>query len=82
MQQLPLFHSIAGQPVLVLGEGEMAEPKARLVARAGGHIVTDMQQALDEGARLARALMTSFAFHTPRIVPDKGQSTGTIGRYG
>ena len=53
MQQLPLFHSIAGQPVLVLGEGEMAEPKARLVARAGGRIVSDMQQAIDEGARLA-----------------------------
>lgn len=53
MQQLPLFHSIAGQPVLVLGEGEMAEPKARLVARAGARIVTEMQQALDEGARLA-----------------------------
>jgi len=53
MQQLPLFHSIAGQPVIVLGEGEMAEPKRRLVERAGGRVVGDMQEGLDEGARLA-----------------------------
>ena len=33
---LPLFHAIAGQPVIVLGEGEAAEAKRRLVERAGG----------------------------------------------
>ena len=32
----PLFHRIAGQPVVVLGEGEAAEAKRRLVERAGG----------------------------------------------
>ena len=53
MQQLPLFHSIAKQPVIVLGEGEMAEPKRRLVQRAGGRVVGDLQEGLDEGARLA-----------------------------
>ncbi|RPF72662.1 siroheme synthase [Aurantiacibacter spongiae] len=31
----------------------MAEPKRRLVARAGGRVVTDMQSGIDEGARLA-----------------------------
>lgn len=53
MRSLPLFHRIAGQPVIVLGEGEMAEPKRRLVTRAGGRVVADMQQGIDEGARLA-----------------------------
>ncbi len=53
MRSLPLFHRIAGQPVIVLGEGEMAEPKRRLVERAGGRVVTDMQEGVDEGARLA-----------------------------
>lgn len=53
MQQLPLFHTIAGQPVIVLGEGDTAEPKRRLVERAGGRVVADMQEGLDEGARLA-----------------------------
>jgi len=36
---LPLFHRIAGQPVIVLGEGEAALAKRRLVERAGGIIV-------------------------------------------
>ncbi len=53
MRSLPLFHRIAGQPVIVLGEGEMAEPKRRLVERAGGRVVTSMQEGVDEGARLA-----------------------------
>ena len=39
MHSLPLFHRIAGQPVILLGEGAMAEAKARLVERAGGVVV-------------------------------------------
>ncbi|MEP0191550.1 MAG: NAD(P)-dependent oxidoreductase [Erythrobacter sp.] len=50
---LPLFHQVAGQNVLVLGEGEAAEPKRRLVERAGGIVVDDMTRAIDEGVRLA-----------------------------
>jgi uroporphyrin-III C-methyltransferase/precorrin-2 dehydrogenase/sirohydrochlorin ferrochelatase len=50
---LPLFHQIAGQSVLVLGEGPAAEPKRRLVERAGGVIVDDLARAVDEGVRLA-----------------------------
>ena len=53
MQQLPLFHTIAGQPGIVLGQGDMAEPKRRLVERAGGQVVDELQQGVDEGARLA-----------------------------
>lgn len=53
MRSLPLYHRIAGQPVIVLGEGDAAEPKQRLVARAGGRVVPDMQEGIDEGARLA-----------------------------
>ncbi len=36
MHSLPLFHRIAGARVVVVGDGGMAEAKARLVARAGG----------------------------------------------
>lgn len=36
LNALPLFHRIAGAPVIVLGEGEAAEAKRRLVERAGG----------------------------------------------
>ena len=50
---LPLFHQIRGQSVLVLGDGAAAEPKKRLVERAGGIVIHDMHQAIDEGVRLA-----------------------------
>lgn len=33
---LPLFHRVTGRPVIVLGEGEAAAAKRRLVERAGG----------------------------------------------
>ena len=45
---LPLFHTITGQPVIVLGEGEAAAAKRRLVERAGGVVVGE-----EAGARLA-----------------------------
>ncbi len=53
LQSLPLFHQIEGQKVLVLGEGEAAEPKRRLVERAGGVVIDDSAQAIDEGVRIA-----------------------------
>jgi len=53
MKSLPLFHQIAGKPVIVLGEGAMAEPKRRLVERAGGQVVGELQEGLARGARLA-----------------------------
>lgn len=42
---LPLFHTIAGQPVIVLGNGEAATAKRRLVERAGGVPVGEAQDA-------------------------------------
>lgn len=50
---LPLFHQVRGQKILLLGDGEAAEPKRRLLLRAGADIVSDMQQAVDEGVRIA-----------------------------
>jgi uroporphyrin-III C-methyltransferase / precorrin-2 dehydrogenase / sirohydrochlorin ferrochelatase len=49
LHSLPLFHRIAGARVIVVGEGEMAAAKRRLVERAGG--VCCGEEA--EGARLA-----------------------------
>lgn len=53
MQSLPLFHRIAGQPVILLGEGDAADAKQRLIERAGGMIVRDIAEGIDNGARLA-----------------------------
>jgi uroporphyrin-III C-methyltransferase/precorrin-2 dehydrogenase/sirohydrochlorin ferrochelatase len=50
---LPLFHRIAGQPVIVLGNGEAAEAKRRLVERAGAQVIDNLQEGIDKGARLA-----------------------------
>ncbi|MDE2403824.1 MAG: bifunctional precorrin-2 dehydrogenase/sirohydrochlorin ferrochelatase [Sphingomonadales bacterium] len=50
---LPLFHRVTGQPVIVLGEGDAAEAKRRLVRNAGAEPIDDLQQGIDRGARLA-----------------------------
>jgi uroporphyrin-III C-methyltransferase/precorrin-2 dehydrogenase/sirohydrochlorin ferrochelatase len=53
IDSLPLFHRIAGRPVVVLGEGEAALAKRRLVERAGGLVVADLADGIAQGARLA-----------------------------
>lgn len=53
IESLPLFHRIAGCPVVVLGEGEAAEAKRRLVERAGGLVVGNLDEGIAAGARLA-----------------------------
>ena len=54
---LPLFHRVAGQPVIVLGHGDAAEPKRRLVERAGGQVIDDLA-----GATLASVNTTEESF--------------------
>lgn len=49
MEQLPIFLNLQGRAVVLVGEGEAADAKARLIERAGGRIV----RALEEGATIA-----------------------------
>src|SRR6478609_8700573 len=63
MRSLPLFHQVAGQPVIVLGEGEAAEAKRRLVERAGGIVVEDD----DREARLAFVALERPELATVRL---------------
>lgn len=49
MEQLPIFLNLTGRTVVLVGEGEAAEAKARLITRAGGRIVS----AWEAGAMLA-----------------------------
>lgn len=53
MKSLPLFHRIAGQPVIVLGSGDAAQAKRHLVERAGGLVIGDMAEGIGKGVRLA-----------------------------
>ena len=50
---LPLFHRVAGRPVVVLGEGEAVQAKRRLVERAGAIVVGDLAEGIAQGARIA-----------------------------
>ncbi len=45
LHSLPLFVRLAGRPVILLGDGEQAEPKRRLLQRAGAVIVGEEAQA-------------------------------------
>jgi uroporphyrin-III C-methyltransferase/precorrin-2 dehydrogenase/sirohydrochlorin ferrochelatase len=45
MQSLPLFVKLAGRPVVLLGEGEAAEAKRRLLERAGATVVGEEAEA-------------------------------------
>lgn len=57
MDSLPLFHRLSGQKVLVLGAGEAADAKTRLVEEAGGIVV----QEPGPGVRLAFVAMDDGA---------------------
>ncbi|WP_439569369.1 NAD(P)-dependent oxidoreductase [Sphingopyxis sp.] len=49
MHQLPIFLNLTGRAVVLVGEGEAADAKARLIERAGGRIVS----AWEAGATIA-----------------------------
>ena len=76
MHSLPLFVRLAGEPVILLGEGEAAQAKRRLIERAGGLPVgeddmaariafialDDEDEAREAAARLkARGLLVNVA---------------------
>ena len=46
LHALPLFVKLAGRPVILLGEGEAAEAKRRLLDRAGARIVGEETEAV------------------------------------
>ena len=64
MHSLPLFHRLAGQPVIVVGEGEAAEAKSRLLERAGARIV-----GIDDPAARLRVLRIRFRRLLPLWFP-------------
>jgi uroporphyrin-III C-methyltransferase/precorrin-2 dehydrogenase/sirohydrochlorin ferrochelatase len=66
---LPLFHLIAGRPVIVLGEGEVAEAKRRLVERAGGIVC---------GEDDARARIAFVALDEPEPAAERLRARGLL----
>jgi uroporphyrin-III C-methyltransferase / precorrin-2 dehydrogenase / sirohydrochlorin ferrochelatase len=66
---LPLFHRIAGQPVIVLGEGDAAEARRRLVERAGGVVV---------GEENAEAKIAFVAMDAPEGAVERLRARGLL----
>ena len=81
MNSLPLFHRIADRKVVVLGMGEAADAKRRLVERAGGICVGEAeahhaQLAFvvldDEGEAKAAAMRLNLRNMWSRLVLTRG----------
>jgi uroporphyrin-III C-methyltransferase / precorrin-2 dehydrogenase / sirohydrochlorin ferrochelatase len=53
MNQLPLFVNVKGQRIVLIGEGEAALAKRRLIERAGGICVDDCPKQICACARIA-----------------------------
>jgi uroporphyrin-III C-methyltransferase / precorrin-2 dehydrogenase / sirohydrochlorin ferrochelatase len=53
MDQLPIFVNLAGSNVVLIGDGDAADAKRRLIERAGGVVVADCPLAICKCARIA-----------------------------
>jgi uroporphyrin-III C-methyltransferase/precorrin-2 dehydrogenase/sirohydrochlorin ferrochelatase len=69
VRSLPLFHRVAGQPVIVLGEGAGAEAKRRLVERTGGIVVDETDQ---------RARLAFIATDEPEAAAERLRARGVL----
>ena len=72
MHSLPLFVRLAGQPVLLLGEGEAAEAKRRLIERAEGVPVGA------DDARAGQARIAFVAVDEPEDIAAELKARGLI----
>jgi uroporphyrin-III C-methyltransferase / precorrin-2 dehydrogenase / sirohydrochlorin ferrochelatase len=52
MNQLPIFVNLAGRNVVLVGKGEVADAKRRLIERAGGNVVGDCPAMVCRCARI------------------------------
>ena len=69
MHSLPLFFRITGQPVIVLGEGDAAEAKRRLIERAGGLVTQD---------EMAAAALAFVALDEPEAAAARLKARGVL----
>ena len=76
MESLPLFHRLAGTRVLLLGEGEAADAKARLIREAGGEVVT----AVEPGIRLAFVALEDGAEAAAATLRQQGMLVNVVDR--
>jgi uroporphyrin-III C-methyltransferase/precorrin-2 dehydrogenase/sirohydrochlorin ferrochelatase len=73
---LPLFHLISGKTVLVVGSGEAADAKRRLVERTGAIVIDEVELAKAQGARLAFVALEDG--EEARLVADELRAAGML----
>jgi uroporphyrin-III C-methyltransferase/precorrin-2 dehydrogenase/sirohydrochlorin ferrochelatase len=72
MHSLPLSLKIDGQPVILIGEGEAAQAKRRLIERAGGIPVKQ------DDARAAQARIAFIAVDAPEAIAEQLKASGRL----
>ena len=72
MHSLPLFVKIADQPVILVGEGEAATAKRRLIERAGGIPVAE------DDPRAATARIAFVALDAPEETAARLKASGRL----
>ncbi len=72
MHSLPLFVKIAGAPVILIGTGEAAQAKRRLIERAGGIPVTE------DDHRAAQARIAFVALDAPEETAARLKAEGKL----
>ncbi len=72
MHSLPLSLKIDGQPVILIGEGEAAQAKRRLIERAGGIPVGQ------DDARAAQARIAFVAVDAPEAIAEELKASGRL----
>lgn len=72
MHSLPLFVRIAGQPVILVGDGEAAEAKRRLIERAGGLVIPETDP------RAASARIAFVALDAPEDTAARLKAAGKL----
>lgn len=82
MDQLPLFVNLRGRSVVMMGDGDAADAKRRLISRAGGVCVPDCPRPVCRCARIAFIALDDEAeamIHADRL-RDKGMQVNVVDR--
>jgi uroporphyrin-III C-methyltransferase / precorrin-2 dehydrogenase / sirohydrochlorin ferrochelatase len=82
MEQLPIFVNVAGSKVVLIGHGEAADAKRRLIERAGGMIVADCPMPVCQCSKIAFIALDNEkeAIATAKRLRAKGMLVNVVDR--
>ena len=77
LASLPLFVSLAGRPVILIGEGEAADAKRRLLERAGAVVVDEAGKHLPSSTTVHAEPVEALSFSSTRVEGESSPSTSS-----